>query len=110
MSGVRGRVRSYMLLLYRTLKKKSNIDFIFQNCNFYLNLCYKNVVIWSREPEPVAGTGQDWTGSTTLTKTYRIKCNKPERDGAHVLQNGTSTPKLTGTEFNATNLREMARM
>ena len=40
------------------LKKKKKIsDFSFQNCTFYLKLCYTNFVIRSREPEPLAGTG-----------------------------------------------------
>ena len=30
------------------LKKHLTIDFSFQNCTFYLNLCFKNVVIRSR--------------------------------------------------------------
>ena len=34
--------------------------------HFYLYLCYKNYVIWSREPVAGTGAGQDWTGSTTL--------------------------------------------
>ena len=52
-----------------------------------------------------------------LSKTCRNKCNKPERDGAHVEVDGGKLvaaskmallPKLT--EFNATNLSEMACM
>ena len=38
------------------------IYFSFQNGIFYLNFCLKKCCY----PEPRAGTGQDWTGSTTL--------------------------------------------
>ena len=38
------------------------IDFSFQNCTFYFNMCYKNVVIRSRSREPVAGS-RNWSRS-----------------------------------------------
>ena len=47
---------SHISIIYIQIERKNR--YTFQNSIFYLNLCYKNCVIRSREPEPepVAGT------------------------------------------------------
>ena len=56
---------------YRYTLKNYIIDFSFQNCTFYLNFCYKNVVIRSREPESVAGVGSR-NGSWSRSRLDRL--------------------------------------
>ena len=49
-------VYSKLYFIKPNKKLKKEKDFSFQTCTFYLNLCYKNVIIRSCEPEPVAGS------------------------------------------------------
>ena len=70
-----GRCRSWS----RRLQSSNLLTVSFQNCIFLLNFCYKNCVIRSRKPKPVAGTGagQDWTAPQhwlcpTMYSTYLV--------------------------------------